>query len=195
MVEDNVAVLVSDQVGRETVTARYPSARFPGPPGVSVDVPVTWSPLAAEAYLRFGGQVDLAVVGPAEVDGVRPSLVVGVSRTAPTDEPRSLLEAVAATFGAAARLESAGSFAPASAAVGHLSHAVGYDEPDGDRLVRRHRLTAYVHGEVMGHVVSVVGSAAATDTTGRAEVVAMLRSLRIVAPWAPRAGSGVAADE
>lgn len=167
------------------VTARYPSAQFPGPPGVALDVPATWGPLAPAAYLRLDARVDLAVAGPDEVAGVRPTVLVSTARTLPTADPRTLLEAVAATFVSPPTAGPAGSFAPATGAVGHLSHAVAYDEDDDGRLVRRHRVTVYVHGETMAHVVSVVGSTAATDDAGRAEVVAMLRSLRVVAPWAP----------
>lgn len=196
------AVLVAGGAAKiEAVTARFPSAQFPGPPGVSIDVPGTWSPLAPTAYLRLDGPVDLAVVGPDEVDGVRPSLIVAVSRTLPSADPRALLEAVAATYGSVGPGAGSGgpvpvgSFAPAggdAAAAGHLSHAVGHDERDGDRLVRRHRLTVYVQGAAMAHVVSVVGSASVTDSVGREQVVGMLRSVRIVAPWAPDPGGPAA---
>ena len=198
MVEEDRATVAVDEgtaVGGGLVTARFPSAQFPGPPGVAVDVPATWAPLTPAAFLQLDPRIDLAVAGPAEVDGVRPSLIVSLSRTLPTADPEPLLAAVATTFGPAERPMAAGSFAPAAGSGRHLSHAVGYDERDGDRLVRRHRLTVYVHGDTMAHVVSVVGSAAAGDRAGRDEVVAMLRSVRIVAPWsasalAPAGGAG-----
>lgn len=187
-----------------TVTARYPSAQFPGPPGVAVDVPATWAPLVPAAYLRLGPSIDLAVAGPAEVDGVRPTVLVSVSRTLPTADPRTLLATVATTFARPDRADSdradsdravpEGSFAPATEGGGHLSHAVGYDEEDGGRLVRRQRVTVYVHGESMAHVVSVVGSAAPADEMGCREVTAMLRSLRVVAPWAPAPARDAARD-
>lgn len=180
--------------GGGVVTARFPSAQFPGPPGVAVDVPASWAPLTPAAFLLLDARIDLAVVGPAEVDGVRPSLIVSLSRTLPTADPEPLLAAVATTFGPAQQPVAAGSFAPAVGVGPHLSHAVGYDERDGGRLVRRHRLTVYVHGDTMAHVVSVVGSAAAGDPAGRDEVVAMLRSLRIVAPWAASGSASASAS-
>ena len=153
----------------------FPSAQFPGPPAIGLDVPERWLPVTSETYLRFGPKVDLAVVGPDVVDGVRPSLVVSTTRTEPSDDPRRLLAGLITAGGDEDRLRR-GSFADRG---DHVCHAVGYEDVDDGRPVRRLQCLVYSHNPHVAHVVTVIGSAAAGDEVAMEELSAMLGTVRI----------------
>ena len=153
----------------------FPSPQFPGPPAVGLDVPERWLPVTPETYLRFGPKVDLAVVGPAVVDGLRPSLVVSTTRTEPSNDPQRLLADLVMAAGDEGRLRR-GSFANRG---DHVCHVVGYEDIDDGRPVRRLQCLIYSHNPLVAHVITVIGSVAAGDEAGMEELSAMLGTVRI----------------
>ena len=162
----------------------YPSAHFPGPPTVGLDVPETWRPIMPEAYLQFGPKVDLAVVGPEVTGGVRSSLVVSVNRTLATDAPADLLTKMAESFTGDADLQRASVLEPSQTPTDsgsdlHRCHVATYDDDEDGLPVRRMCCTIYVHGDHMAHVVSVIGTVSIGDRPGLDALAAMFDTLRI----------------
>lgn len=164
----------------------YPSNRFPGPPAVGLSIPEAWLPVNPAAYIRFGPKIDLAVVGPSVVDGVRPSLIVSTTRTDPTDDPRQVLAQLVAAGGDEERV-GRGSFGNQG---DHVCHAVGYEDVDDGRSVRRLQCMIYHHHPMIAHVVTVIGSVAASDLGGLDDLSAALSTLRLSLIWPPASATG-----
>ena len=164
-------------------TVCYPSAQFPGPPVVRIDAPESWRPIAPEGYLQFGAKVDIAIAGPDGSAPVRPNLIVSISRTTPTDKPAELLAEVA-TAGVGEqqiKRQSLIESSQDSATDGgrHLCHVATIEDQDGEHRVTRLRCSVYVHGDLMAHVVSIIGSTGADDQAGLDALTAMFDTLRI----------------
>jgi len=106
-----------------------------------------------------------------------------ISRTTPTDKPAELLAEVA-TAGVGEqqiKRQSLIESSQDSATDGgrHLCHVATIEDQDGEHRVTRLRCSVYVHGDLMAHVVSIIGSTGADDQAGLDALTAMFDTLRI----------------
>jgi hypothetical protein len=135
----------------------------------------------------------MAVVGPAESAPLRPSLIVSVARAIPTDEPdrllRELAEAGRPTDGVDARESLIESSSDSATGGRHLCHVTTFEEHDDGARVRRMRCLVYVHGDLMAHVVTVIGSASPNDRDGLDALASIFDTLVIEQPSAHRSGA------
>ncbi|MEM7340493.1 MAG: hypothetical protein AAF467_17685 [Actinomycetota bacterium] len=155
----------------------YPSPQFPGPPQVLMQLPPDWIPIDPAGYLGAGPKIDVAVAGPTATDGIRPSLVVSVSRTLPSDDPETLVRAIAGAPDHPERANGGKVFAGT-----HVAHLVGFEETVDETALRRLQCVTYVDRRPIAHVVTALATVAASDEDGLRVVAEVIKSLGVAQP-------------
>ncbi|WP_370891465.1 hypothetical protein [Janibacter sp. GXQ6167] len=152
----------------------YPSREFPGPPGVSLDVPDTWAPV------RLGGTL-MSCRRAAGEDGFAPSIVVRGYQRGPDF---TLVEAIT-ELGDYVRGQNGGTIDPPFdlERAGTMLRGVNasWQDPVVGQVVQVHLFASSRRGPIVD-LIQVTGSVGGADAPAAyAEVRSILTTLRITA--------------
>ena len=155
-------------VAGERKQAVFPSAEFPGPPTIGLSIPSDWVLIEPADYVQPLRKIDLAVCGPAPVDGVTPSIVVSVIRTLPVEDPKTvltdLLDREVAEQSSSELLTSRYQTDPRPSL-----NAIIRDQFPG-KVMDHLQVLTYVHDDRLAHILNVTGVYAAGSDHGRRAV-------------------------
>ncbi|APX32506.1 hypothetical protein BH708_06970 [Brachybacterium sp. P6-10-X1] len=142
----------------------YPSADFPGPPRVAVEVPDDWETLMVPG-------VQLAVAQPRTDGRFRANVVVTVQRFGPDftlEAARAGLEQRKATL---PELEELGTGEIEVEGTSWIASEYGYTQPGRPTVVQAARYAVLDRGGVAMDVLEIVGSCGAESAEDEIEVV------------------------
>lgn len=143
----------------------FPSNQFPGPPAIGLSIPESWIAIEPSDYVHPSQKIDLAVCGPAPIDGVTPAIVVSVMRTLPIDDPdrmlTELLNRETEQRQSAVIVTSRFQAEPRPSI-----NAVIQDKFPG-KVMEHLYILSYVHDDRLAHIISISGVCAAGSEEGR----------------------------
>lgn len=150
----------------------YPSTEFPGPPTIGLSVPDSWIAIDPADYLLPNRRVDLAVRGPAPIDGVTPSVAGSVLRTLPASDPeRFLTDLLQREIEQSPELE----FVTSQYRHQPRPTVCGVTRSQFPGMLMEHlQVLAYVHDDRLAHVIYLTGVYAARSKQGRADIFDIL---------------------
>lgn len=151
----------------------YPSADFPGPPRVLLEVPDEWEPLVVPG-------VQLAVAQPREEGRFRANVVVTVQRYGPEFTLESAKAGLEQRKAALPELEEIGTGDVELEDRTWIASEYGYTQPGRPTVVQAARYAVIARGEVATDVIEIVGSCGAEDADAEIEVVRAIQdSVRV----------------
>ena len=154
-------------------TIAYPSAEFPGPPRIALEVPEGWEPLTVPG-------VQIAVAQP-HVDGrFRANAVVTVQRFGPDFTMDAARRGLEERKAALPELEELGTGELELDSLTWLASEYGYTQPGRPTVVQATRYAVIDRGGVATDVVEIVGSCGADSADDDIETVRAIQdSLRV----------------
>ncbi|MGY5765865.1 hypothetical protein ACXET9_11755 [Brachybacterium sp. DNPG3] len=151
----------------------YPSADFPGPPRVALEIPEEWEPLTVPG-------VQLAVAQPREEGRFRANVVVTVQRYGPDFTLESARAGLDQRKAALPELEEIGTGEVEVEGRTWIASEYGYTQPGRPTVVQAARYAVLARGEIATDVVEIVGSCGAEDADAEIEIIrAVQGSVRI----------------
>lgn len=146
-----------------SVSIAYPSADFPGPPRVSLEVPEDWEPLTVPG-------VQLAVAQPRVEGRFRANVVVTVQRFGPDFSLESARSGLEQRKAALPELEELGTGEIEVEGTTWIASEYGYTQPGRPTVVQAARYAVVDRG-VATDVIEIVGSCGAESAEDEIEVV------------------------
>ncbi|GAA1490007.1 hypothetical protein [Brachybacterium sacelli] len=153
----------------------YPSADFPGPPRISVEVPDDWETLTVPG-------VQLAVAQPRIEGQFRANVVVTVQRFGPDFTLEAAKEGLEQRKAALPELEELGTGDIDVEGTTWIASEYGYTQPGRPTVVQAARYTVLDRGGVAMDVLEIVGSCGAESAEDEIEVVRTIQDSVSVDP-------------
>lgn len=144
-------------------TVQYPSAEFPGPPRIALEVPDDWETLTVPG-------VQVAVAQPRIEGRFRANVVVTVQRFGPDYTLVAARDGLAQRKAALPELEELGTGEVEVAGTTWIASEYGYTQPGRDTVVQASRYAVLDRG-VATDVVEIVGSCGAERAEDEIEIV------------------------
>ncbi|NMA76060.1 MAG: DUF1795 domain-containing protein [Actinomycetales bacterium] len=142
----------------------YPSADFPGPPRISIDVPDEWEPLTVPG-------VQLAVAQPRMEGRFRANVVITVQRFGPGFTLESAQEGLEQRKAALPELEELGTGPIEVQGRTWIASEYGYTQPGRPTVVQAARYAVLDRDGVATDVLEIVGSCGAESADDEIEAV------------------------
>lgn len=164
---------------RVTRSIGFPSIDFPAAPRVTMLLPEPWRPVSPLVLNEMFPRPDIAVAGPTLTAGVRPNLMVKVSRAAVDVDPAGVLTELFRRQGADAGAVEFRSrlHLDADQPYGVSRYRERIDQPPAEVL--RLTLVVMAWSGTAPHLVLVQAALAADSPTDLADVEAIFGSLRV----------------
>jgi len=142
----------------------YPSAEFPGPPRITVEIPDAWQTLTVPG-------VQLAVAQPRVEGSFRANVVVTVQRFGAEFTLEAAQAGLEQRKAALPELEELGTGEIDVEGTTWIASEYGYTQPGRPTVVQAARYAVFARGEVATDVVEIVGSCGAESAEEEIELV------------------------
>lgn len=142
----------------------YPSAEFPAPPQVTVEVPDDWEMLTVPG-------VQMALAQPRQEGKFRANVVVTVQRFGPEFSLESAKEGLEQRKSALPELEELGTGEIDVEGTTWIASEYGYTQPGRPTVVQAARYAVVARGDVATDVIEIVGSCGAESAEEEIEQV------------------------
>ena len=142
----------------------YPSAEFPAPPQVTVEVPDDWEMLTVPG-------VQMALAQPRQEGKFRANVVVTVQRFGPGFTLEAAKEGLEQRKSALPELEELGTGEIDVEGTTWIASEYGYTQPGRSTVVQAARYAVVARGDVATDVIEIVGSCGAESAEDEIELV------------------------